>query len=190
MRSVPVLALILAAVAPGAPAEASCAPPEPVAQRIARADAVVLGRVVSFSGGLGPERRALIVAVERVYKGDVPAQMMVAIGPGGEGAGAPAATSVDYRAEAGTRHTFYLRQHGAAGFSTDACSGSHPGDLEPDERAALGGGAAPRAQGAAFEPGSPPRWPTHSDRALAAALLLAALGATFAASRAVLARRA
>lgn len=184
-------AAALAAVASGLAlddvAEASCAPPEPLPQRIARADAVVFGRVVSFEGGPIANKRALIVAVERVYKGSVAGQIFVSAGPLGEGGGAPGqvvATSIDYQAERGTEHTFYLKQHAPAGFSTDACSGSHPGDLDSDERAALGAGGAPdRAPGGA---GSA----TDIDRAIAAAVILAVLGATFAASRAVLTRPA
>ena len=176
-----------AALAAGAAAEASCAPPEPLPQRIARADAVVFGRVMSFEGGPLANRRALIVAVQRVYKGDVVERVFVSAGPGGEGGGAPGqvvATSVDYQAEQGSEHTFYLRQHAPAGFSTDACSGSHPGDLDAAERAALGAGSLPgRVPGGV---GSA----TDADRAVAVALILASLGATFIAARAVLVRPA
>jgi len=169
----------------GLAAEASCAPPEPLPQRIARADAVVFGRVMSFEGGPIANRRALIVAVQRVYKGSPVERIFVSAGPGGEGGGAPGqvvATSVDYQAEQGSEHTFYLKQHAPAGFSTDACSGSHPGDLDANERAALGPGAAP-ARG----PGGPGS-ATGLDRIVAVAAVLAALGATFVVSRAVLAR--
>src|SRR5688572_27740974 len=187
MRVLAAIALVVCSLALGTAAQASCAPPEPLPQRIARADAVVFGRVVSFEGGPIANKRALIVAVERVYKGSAVAQIFVSAGPGGESGGAPGqvvATSVDYQAEQGSEHTFYLKQHAPAGFSTDACSGSHPGDLDSDERAALGAGGAPdRAPGGA---GSA----TDVDRAIAAVVILAALGATFAASRAVLAHTA
>ncbi|HET7700626.1 MAG TPA: hypothetical protein VFM06_07140 [Candidatus Limnocylindria bacterium] len=176
-----------AGLAASAPAEASCAPPEPLPQRIARADAVVFGHVVSFEGGAVRNPRALIVRVERVYKGDVVERIFVSAGPGGEGGGAPGqvvATSVDYLAEQGSEHTFYLKQHAPAGFSTDACSGSHPGDLDAEERAALGAGSPPgRVPGGV---GSA----TDADRAIGVALLLASLGATYVAARAVLARPA
>ena len=183
MRVPAALVAVVLSVALGFAAEASCAPPEPVAQRIARADAVVFGRVMSFEGGLIANRRALIVSVQRVYKGASVGRIFVATGPGGEGGGAPGqvgATSVDYQAEQGSEHTFYLKQHAPAGFSTDACSGSHPGDLDPDERSALGAGAAPdRGPGGA---GSA----TGLDRGLAIAAIVGALGATFLVSRAVL----
>ena len=167
-----------------AAADASCAPPEPLQQRIARADAIVFGHVASFEGGAVRDPRALIVRVERVYKGGAVERIFVSAGPGGEGGGAPGqvvATSVDYQAGQGTSHTFYLKQHAPAGYSTDACSGSHHGDLDAEERAVLGPGSPPgRAPGGV---GSS----TDADRALAAALILAALGATFVASRAILA---
>lgn len=183
------IAAALAAAASGlalsAAAEASCAPLEPLPQRIARADAVVFGRVMSFEGGPIASRRALIVAVQRVYKGHAVDRIFVSAGPGGEGGGAPGqvvATSVDYQAEQGSEHTFYLKQHAPAGFSTDACSGSHPGDLDAEERALLGAGGTPgRAPGGV---GSA----TDVDRAIGIALILASLGATYVAARAILAR--
>ena len=187
MRIFAAIAIVVCSLALGRSVGASCAPPEPLQQRIARADAVVFGRVVSFEGGPIANKRALIVAVQRVYKGSVAGQIFVSAGPLGEGGGAPGqvlATSIDYQAERGSEHTFYLKQHAPAGFSTDACSGSHPGDLDSDERAVLGAGSAPdRTPGGAAAA-------TGLDRAIAAAVILAALGATFAVSRAVLARPA
>jgi hypothetical protein len=167
-------------------ADASCAPPEPLPQRIARADAIVFGRVLGFEGGPIANRRALMVSVQRVYKGrPVDGTIFVSAGPGGEGGGAPGqvvATSVDYQAEQGSTHTFYLKQHAPAGYSTDACSGSHPGDLDADERTVLGAGRdADRAAGGV---GSA----TDVDRAIAVALIVASLGATFVSARAVLSR--
>lgn len=175
------------ALAFGLVADASCALPEPLPQRIARADAIVYGQVAAFEGGPIGSRRALMVEVLRVHKGSAYELIFVSAGPGGEGGGAPGqvvATSIDYTAEIGTAHTFYLKQIAPAGFSTDACSGSHPGDLDPAERAALGAGTAPdRAPGGA---GST----TDLDRAIALAAVVASLGATFLAARAVLARPA
>jgi hypothetical protein len=166
-------------------ADASCAPPEPLPQGTARADAIVFGRVMSFEGGPIANRRALIVSVQRVYKGAAVDRIFVAAGPGGEGGGAPGqvvATSVDYHVEQGSEHTFYLKQHAPAGYSTDACSGSHPGDLDADERTVLGAGRdADRAAGGV---GSA----TDVDRAIAVALIVASLGATFVSARAVLSR--
>ena len=189
VRAAHVTALVAAAsaLALGVAADASCAPPEPLPQRIARADAIVFGRVASFEGGPFPNRRALMVEVIRVYKGGVPGLIFVSAGPGGEGGGAPGqvvATSVDYVVDQGSSHTFYLKQHAPAGFSTDACSGSHPGDLDTDERTVLGAGTAPgRTPGGV---GSA----TDLDRAVGVALLLASLGATYVAARAILARPA
>lgn len=179
------LALITGSLALGMVADASCALPEPLPQRIARADAVVFGRVVSFEGGPVANRRALFVTVERVYKGSAVDRIFVSAGPGGEGGGAPGtvvATSVDYTAELGSEHTFYLKQHSPAGFSTDACSGSHEGDLTAEERAALGAGRAPdRAPGGV---GSA----TDTDRLIALGALGAVVAATFYAFRSLLAR--
>lgn len=185
-RIMAAFALVVGSLALGMVADASCALPEPLPQRIARADAVVFGRVMSFEGGPIPNRRALIVAVQRVYKGSAVDRIFVSAGPGGEGGGAPGtvvATSVDYTAEQGSEHTFYLKQHSPAGFSTDACSGSHEGDLTADERAALGAGRAPdRAPGGVGSTAG-------TDRLIAVAVLGAALGATFYAFRRSLAPR-
>lgn len=174
------LATLVASIVLSLAAEASCAPPEPLPQRIARADAVVFGRVMSFEGGPIANKRALIVSVQRVYKGSAVDRIFVSAGPGGEDGGAAGqvvATSVDYQAEQGSEHTLYLKQHAPAGYSTNACSGSHPGDLTADERAALGIGTAPdRTPGGA---GSA----TDVDRLIAVAVLGAALGATFYAFR-------
>lgn len=179
-----VLATLFASTVLGLAADASCAPPEPLPQRIARADAIVFGRVMSFEGGPLANRRALIVAVQRVYKGNAVDRIFVSAGPGGEAGGAPGqvvATSVDYQAEQGSEHTFYLRQHAPAGYSTDACSGSHPGDLDAEERAVLGAGNAPgRAPGGV---GSA----TDVDRLIAVAVLGAVIAATFYAFRRLLA---
>lgn len=175
----------LGSFALGSVADASCALPEPLPERIARADAVVFGRVVAFEGGPIANRRALIVAVQRVYKGSAVDRIFVSAGPGGEGGGAPGsvvATSVDYTAEQGSEHTFYLKQHAPAGFSTDACSGSHEGELTADERAALGSGIAP-----AQAPGGVGS-ATDADRLVAVVVLGAGLGATFYAFRRSLAR--
>lgn len=184
MRLTAALALFASLLAFGLSAEASCAPPEPLQQRIARADAVVFARVMGFEG-IQPNRRALMVQVLRVYKGSVPERIFVAAGPGGEGGGAPGqvvVTSVDYAAEPGTEHVFYLKQHAPAGFSTDACSGSHPGALDAEERGLLGDGQPPdRAAGGA---GSA----TDADRALGAIATIAALAAAFGSFRFALAR--
>lgn len=176
MRLVAAPLVVVSSLAIGLVADASCAPPEPLPQRIARADVIVYGQVVAFEGGPIANRRALIVEVARVHKGIAYQVVFVSAGPGGEGGGAPGqvvATSVDYTADIGMAHTFYLKQIAPAGFSTDACSGSHPGDLSAEELAALGPGQAPdRTPGGV---GSA----TDADRLLAAVVLGAALGATF-----------
>lgn len=155
--------LALAAIA----ADASCAPPAPLAERIAGADAIVHGTVAAFEGG---SPRSLMVEVRRVYKGRVVGLIFVAAGPGGEGGGpAPAATSVDYQAARGTDHTFYLTQHAPAGFSTNACEGSHAGPPGAEELAALGDGTAPE-RGATGVSGA-----TDAERALAMLAVVAAI---------------
>src|SRR5688572_4483615 len=180
-------AAVSSGLALGDVAEASCAPPEPLPQRIAHADAVVFGRVVSFDGGPIANRRALIVAVQRVYKGNAVDRIFVSAGPGGEGGGAPGqvvATSIDYQAEQGSEHTSYLKQHAPAGYSTDACTGSHPGDLDAEERAGCGPGAAPGLARGGVGAATP------AVSVLALACLGAALGGRIVASRCVWARSA
>ncbi|MGH2449980.1 MAG: hypothetical protein ACRDGE_01670 [Candidatus Limnocylindria bacterium] len=139
------LGAILAALILGsgtAPALASCAPPRPAAENAADADAVVHGRVVELRGGppgaLGGVGAAeLVVAVERVFKGEVGATIVVRVGPG-DGA----ATSVDYIAGFGTEHVLYLTG-GDGGWTTNICTGSHEGPPTPEETAAFGTGAPP-----------------------------------------------
>ena len=179
MRVLVALAIVMASIALGVAADASCAPPEPVAQRVGRADAVVWGTVTGSAGPLD-DRRWLRVTVKTVYKGGgAPAQIVVRVGPEitGQGSGQVGATSVDYVAAAGTSHTFYLKQHAPAGFSTDACSGSHEGEPTADELAVLG---APRPPAAgAGGPGSI----TALDRGLAAGAIVLVLVLSYLAFR-------
>ncbi|HET8567624.1 MAG TPA: hypothetical protein VFM93_01395 [Candidatus Limnocylindria bacterium] len=138
-----VLRIVIAAAAAmtlaASHADASCVE-ETLRERIARADVVAHGAVVGLEGG---DRRSLIVQVDRTYKGTAPAVIFVAAGPRGEGGALTGvATSVDYDAPVGSEHTLFLKQHSPAGFSTDACSGSHPGGPSAEERAALGEGRA------------------------------------------------
>ena len=178
-RRVATLIVLACALTLGVAAEASCAPPEPVAQRVARADAVVWGTVTGGGGRLG-EGRTLMVSVRTVYKGSVPDRISVRVGPEipGLGPGQSGATSVDYSAAPGTSHTLYLKQHAPAGFSTDACSGSHEREPTADELVVLGTPRrpAPGAEG----PGST----TDLDRGLAAGAIVLVLALTYLAFRA------
>lgn len=178
MRALIVLAILMASIALGAAADASCAPPEPVAQRVARAEAVVWGTVTG--GGPLSDRRSLNVSVKAVYKGSVPAQISVRVGPEipGLGPGQTGATSVDYSAAPGTSHTFYLTQHAPAGFSTSACSGSHEGEPGAEELAVLGPPRVPEA--GAGTPGST----TDRDRGVVAAAIVLVLAVIYLAFRA------
>ena len=170
------MSVLAASLALGLNADASCAPPEPVAQRVARADAVVWGTV---SRGVAHDRRTFFVTVNTVYKGSVPAQISLRVGPEipGQGPGQAGATSVDYAAAPGTAHTFYLKQHAPAGFNTDACSGSHEGEPSAEELAVLGTPRPPEAVGRAL--GSV----TDLDRGLAAGAIIVVLAATYLAFR-------
>jgi len=174
MRVLVALAVLVAPLALGVAADASCAPPEPATQRVARADAVVWGSVTGGGGPLG-EGRALMVSVRTVYKGSVPDRILVRVGPEitGQGPGQVGATSVDYVAAAGTSHTFYLKQHAPGGFSTDACSGSHEGEPTTEELAVLGTPRRPAAGAPA--PGST----TDLDRGLAAGAIVLVLALTY-----------
>ncbi len=173
------MSVLAASLALGLNADASCAPPEPVAQRVARADAVVWGSITGSGGGPLGDRRSLMLSVKTVYKGSVPAQISVRVGPEipGQGPGQAGATSVDYAAAPGTAHTFYLKQHAPAGFSTDACSGSHEGEPSAEELAVLGTPRPPEAGAGA--PGSV----TDLDRGLAAGAIIVVLAATYFAFR-------
>jgi len=176
MRVLAAMSVLAASLALGLNADASCAPPEPVAQRVARADAVVWGTV---SRGVAHDRRTFFVSVNTVYKGSVPAQISLRVGPEipGQGPGQAGATSVDYAAAPGTAHTFYLKQQAPAGFSTDACSGSHEGEPSAEELAVLGTPRPPEAGAGA--PGSV----TDLDRGLAAGAIIVVLAATYLAFR-------
>jgi hypothetical protein len=172
LRSVLTMLAVASAGGLGAvPALASCIGPQSVSEYAERAEAIVYGRVTGAEGPPGAPARFVFVQVERVLKGSVVAQIGVAIGPGAEGgAGSgPVATSIDYQMDRGTDHTLYLKQDAPAGYTTDACSGSHPGTPTADEERLFG-------------PGHPPeRAPTgigdatDVDRLVAAAVTLIAL---------------
>ncbi len=137
MRSLIASALacaLVALVVAGSAANASCVQPN-LADQVARADVIAYGIVSrSIQLPIFPPARQVRFRPEGVLKGIAAAEMNVAIGPDGG-----AATSVDYRADDGTAHTLYLRRTGD-GYSTDACSGSHPGPPTAEETALLGGG--------------------------------------------------
>ena len=120
-----------------------------------------------------------MVSVKTVYKGSVPDRISVRVGPEipGLGPGQTGATSVDYSAAPGTSHTFYLSQHAPAGFSTNACSGSHEGEPTAEELAVLGTPRRPAA--GAGGPGSI----TDLDRGLAASAIVLVLALTYLAFR-------
>ena len=131
MRQVLTLAILIggAIAALATPAVGSCAEPDLMAQ-IARADVIASGRVVSVGPGGGP----LVFRAVAVFKGALDGgAVSVQNGPS-DGI----ATSVDYRAATGEQ-VLYLQGSGR-GFSTNACSGSHPGPPTADERRLLGPG--------------------------------------------------
>ncbi len=125
------------------PAAASCAPLSSIRDDADRADAVVYGRVTGFEGPPGRPSRFMFVRVERVLKGAAYETIGVGLGPESAGGGGPAATSVDYQAGNGTDHVLYLKQRAPGGYTTDACSGSHPGPLTGEEHALFGDGRTP-----------------------------------------------
>ena len=111
--------LLLAAAVP---ARASCIQ-QTQADQIARADVVAYGRVTSVDRSAG----TLSFRALAVYKGDPgPDRLTVRLGPGGGGA-----TSVDYRAEPGDHLLYLLRQ--GSDYTTNDCSGSHPGPATAEE---------------------------------------------------------
>lgn len=138
-------ALVLGSIAALAtPAAASCIQQDLAAQ-IARANVVAAGRVVSVGSGGGP----LVFQPATIYKGSLEGgPVTVQNGPS-----AGAATSVDYRAAVGD-HVLYLQGSGRS-FSTNDCSGSHPGPATADETRLLGAGtpAPPGENGLAGEIG-------------------------------------
>lgn len=139
------LALSWSVVPAAVPALASCIQ-QSVSEQAGRADAVVYVRVLSLEGSpVGPPSRFAFVQVERVLKGSVADRIGVGLGPGSEagGAGGPVATSIDYQMQRGTDHTLYLKQHAPAGYTTDACTGSHPGPPNAEEEGIFGAGKPP-----------------------------------------------
>ena len=123
------LAVLGTAAAMARPAAGSCVQQDLAAQ-VARADVIASGRVVSVGAGGGP----LIFRATTILKG--------ALDGGGvsvqNGPSDGVATSVDYRAATGD-HVLYLQGTGR-GFTTNACSGSHPGPPTADEMHLLGPG--------------------------------------------------
>lgn len=167
------VALVTAGVSVGLTALGSCIQ-QTVAEQAERADAVVYARVSGFEGAPGgPPGRFAFVQVERVLKGSTYARIGVGVGPGSEGGGisGPAATSIDYQMERGTDHTLYLKQTAPAGFTTDACSGSHPGPPTAEEERLFGPGGPPDRDPTGVDGA------TDADRAIAAAATLIALAA-------------
>ncbi len=122
---------VLCWIALGAsPARASCIQ-QTTDDEIARADVIAYGRVTAVGPGGGP----LTFRPATVFKGTLAGSVSVDNGPS-----LGRATSVDYRAEAG-EHVLYLVRTGS-GFTTNDCSGSHPGPPTADELRLLGAGAA------------------------------------------------
>ncbi|SRR6266508_3075220 len=176
MRSLLAALLTLAsAVLTATPAMASCAPPAPLADRAARAVAVVYGTVTAT------DTASLTLRVDRSLKGQLAGVVRIFVGPGRGGAGGTAvATSVDYRASVGSDHVLYVLRGDDGALETNACSGSHPGQPDADEIALFGASsfgvqpASPQPV-SAFDPARGSVEPR-----LVAALLVAALltGAT------------
>ena len=107
------------------PAAASCGQ-QIQADQVGRADVIAYGRVTSVDRGAG----TLSFRALAVYRGDPgPNAITVQIGPGPRGFGA--ATSVDYRAEPGD-HLLFLQRQGSD-YTTNDCSGSHPGPPTAEE---------------------------------------------------------
>jgi len=157
----------------GVPADASCIPQQSIQEVADRADAVVFAQVEGFEGPPGgPPGRFGFVRVERVYKGSAYGRIGVGIGPDtGSGGVSPAATSVDYQMATGTAHTLYLKQHAPAGYTTDACSGSHPGPPTAEEERFFGPGKPPDRDPTGIDSA------TGSETAVAAAATVIALAA-------------
>lgn len=131
--------LVMLALAFGhSPADASCAPPAPLAENAARAVAVVYGRVASEGAG------TVTLTVDRVLKGTASSPLVVFLGPGRAAPGGPMVfTSVDYNAELGTDHVLYLIRGADGQLETSACIGSHAGSPTTEELAFFGAGASP-----------------------------------------------
>ena len=133
MRGLVVLAMALGLLPlAAAPARGSCIQPN-LADQIARADVIADGRVTAVDRGAG----TLTFRALTVYKGEPgPGKITVQVGPGPRGGGV--ATSVDYRAEPGD-HLLFLQTQGGT-YSTNDCSGSHPGRATADELRVLATG--------------------------------------------------
>lgn len=173
IRLLMVVAVIAISGLVGSASDASCIAQQSIKEVADRADAVVFARVEGFEGPPGgPPGRFGFVRVERVYKGSAYGRIGVGIGPeSGSGGISPAATSIDYQMSTGTAHTLYLKQHAPAGYTTDACSGSHPGPPTAEEEAFFGPGRAPDRTPTGIDSA------TGSDTAIAAAATLIALAA-------------
>ncbi len=117
------------------PAIASCAAmPGPELANMAQV--IVSGKVTRFEqpakGGT-----YVTVTVDRVYKGAAPNPLLI-YSQSGRGQ----STSVDYDMREGEAHTLYLRLgEGGGFFTTNICTGSHPGQPTADEVKLLGEGA-------------------------------------------------
>jgi hypothetical protein len=117
--------VVAMALAQATPVAASCAPPASIADNAARASAVVHGTVTDTGQG------AFTLGIDQVFKGQVGTPLRIFVGPS-RGA---ALTSVDYSAASGSNHMLYLIRGTDGELETNACIGSHPGPVTPDELA-------------------------------------------------------
>ncbi len=140
-RFVSLLALLLVGslLLPGQVVRASCLAAAP-ADLIERAHVIAHGQVVQVD--MREDETLTLVTLDRVYKGSPENPILLK-----SAYGRNVATSVDYRLQMGTDHTLYLRKGPDGFYTTNACSGSHPGTPTPEEIALLGKGEpAPEPQ--------------------------------------------
>lgn len=185
MRLITAVAMLALLALTPSPADASCAPPAPLAENAARAVAVVYGRVTAEGSG------SVTLRIDRVLKGTVTSPLTVFLGPTRPSPGGPMSfTSVDYRAERGTDHVLYLIRGADGQVETNACIGSHAGPPTDEESAFYGAAVSPAAgtqapqsqvtpapQAATEAPIAPGAAPAFVGSAWQALLALALLGA-------------
>ncbi len=131
---------------PLAPAFASCAEANPIAQT-ARAEVIAYGTLTGIRMTFAPASPVVTFRPERVLKGTLTTSVEVFFGPTHGGP----QTSVDYAGAPPEAHTLYLRRTDDS-YETDACSGSHSGPPTADEERMLGRGAEVVATDAGTRP--------------------------------------
>jgi len=131
-RVIAVIAVLVSPLVLYLPAAASCPAAAPIQENAARAEAVVYGTVIQVSASAVTDvsAGAATVRINHVLKGQFGSTVRVL--------GIAGLSTIDYRAELGSDHVFYLATRADGQLETNACVGSHAGPPDASEVAFFG----------------------------------------------------